>query len=203
MARPKKLPVFLDDEEKERLLKQPNPRYLTGERNKILLEFILQTGTRLSETIDIKWSHINLMTGKLLIIEGKGGKDRMLYIDNSLIEKLQKWKERQADEIGRCEYVFTTAKGDQLKPRYVQTMVKRYTQKAGIDKDISPHKLRHTFATDYYKETQNILNTMKLLGHSNLSTTMIYTHVVDDELEESMKAFQRNRNSKDKGQNTK
>ena len=68
-------------------------------------------------------------------------------------------------------------------------MVKRYAQKAGIQKDISPHTLRHSFATDLFRETTNIRLTQKALGHSNLATTQIYTHIVDEELEEAMKSF--------------
>ena len=73
--------------------------------------------------------------------------------------------------------------------RYVQRMVKRYTVKAGIDKDVSPHTLRHSFATDLYRETSKIRLVQKVLGHSDLSTTMVYTHIHDPEVEEALKSF--------------
>jgi len=85
--------------------------------------------------------------------------------------------------------VFTTKEGGTLDPRYVQRMVKRYAVKAGLEKDITPHTLRHSFATDLYRETTNIRLTQKALGHSNLATTEIYTHIVDEELEEALKTF--------------
>jgi integrase/recombinase XerD len=137
------------------------------------------------------WAHVNLNTGKILIYEGKGEVDRYIWVSDELIEEMQKWKERQTEEIGNCDHVFTTTKGKPLQNRYVQRMVKRYSEKAGIEKNVTPHKLRHTFATDFYKETRDIMKTQKALGHADVSTTMIYTHIVDSELEEAMKNFRR------------
>lgn len=191
--RRRKLPIFLEDHERIKILQQPNPRYITGQRNKLILNFIMDTGARLKETVDLKWNHINLMTNKLIIIEGKGKKDRITWFNDDLLQELIAWKERQAKDIGNCELVFTTTKGTKLTHRYVQQMVKRYANKAGIKKDITPHKLRHTFATDFYKETGDILKTMKALGHSDVSTTMIYTHIVDEEQEQATKNFRRNK----------
>lgn len=188
----RKLPIFLNDEERKNLLKQPNPRYFTGERNKLLIEFMLNLGTRISETVNMKWTHVNLMTGKILIYQGKNSKDRYVYAGNGLVNDLRHWKDRQAEKLGIVDYVFTTGKGEKLLQRYIQVMVKRYAKKAGINKDITPHKLRHTFATDFYKQTHDILQTGKALGHADVSTTMIYTHVVDDDLEEAMKNFRNN-----------
>jgi site-specific recombinase XerD len=86
-------------------------------------------------------------------------------------------------------HVFTTLDGKPVSNRYVQEMVKRYAAKAGIDKDVHPHTLRHTFATDLYRQTTNIRLTQKALGHANLATTQIYTHIVDEELEGALKSF--------------
>jgi len=83
----------------------------------------------------------------------------------------------------------TTKEGGKLDPRYIQRMVKRYAAKAGIEKDITPHTLRHSFATDLYRETSKIRLVQKVLGHSDLSTTMIYTHIFDEELESALKSF--------------
>jgi integrase/recombinase XerD len=185
----RKLPVFLNEDERKDLLNQPNPRYFTGERNKLLIGFMLDLGTRISETVNMKWDHVNLMTGKILVKLGKNSKDRYVYAGNELVDNLRHWKDRQAEKQGQVDYVFTTGKGDKLLQRYIQVMVKRYANKAGITKDVTPHKLRHTFATDFYKQTHDILQTGKALGHADVSTTMIYTHVVDDDLEEAMKNF--------------
>jgi integrase/recombinase XerD len=83
----------------------------------------------------------------------------------------------------------TTKEGGKLDPRYIQRMVKRYAAKAGIEKDITPHTLRHSFATDLYRETSKIRLVQKVLGHSDLSTTMIYTHIFDEEVESALKSF--------------
>ena len=87
--------------------------------------------------------------------------------------------------------LFTTLEGKLLSDRYLRVMVKRYGTKAGVLKDVHPHTLRHTFATDLYRETKNIRLVQKALGHADLSTTMIYTHIVDDELEDALKTFRR------------
>ena len=201
MSRRKKLPEVLTEEEQEKLLDQPNLRYPTSQRNFTMIKLMLDTGLRLSEATNLKWKHIDLMTGKLMVREGKGAKDRTLWTGEEVIQAIQEWKERQIKELEereinkKPEYVFTTLKGTKIKNRYVRKMVKRTAEKAGINKDISPHTLRHTFATDLYRETGKIRMVQKALGHADLSTTMIYTHIVDDELEEAMKNF---RNTKRK-----
>jgi len=189
MVRPKKLPIVLTEDEQERLLKQPNPRYPTGERNRTLLRLMLNTGLRLAEVCSLKWCDLNLTTGKLMVRQGKGRKDRALWVGEADIERLGSWKERQAKEAGKCEHVFTSLDGKPLGHRYVQKMVRRYAAKAGIEKRITPHTLRHTFATDLYRETSKIRLVQKVLGHSDLSTTMIYTHIHDPEVESAMKSF--------------
>lgn len=186
----RKLPETLTQEEQEKLLDQPNPRYPTGERNLLMLRLMLNSGLRLSELTALKWRDIDLMSGKLMVREGKGAKDRTLWLGSKDIELLRSWKERQIEETGNePKHVFTTLEGNPVMNRYVQDMVKRYGERAGIEKRVHPHMLRHTFATDLYRETKNIRLVQKALGHSDLSTTMIYTHVVDEELEEALKSF--------------
>lgn len=195
MGRRKKLPTVLNKKEQEQLLDVFNERYPTTMRNKTMVMLMLDTGLRLSETINLKWENINLMSGKINVIEGKGAKDRILWFNNGALEQIRKWKDRQGEELSErgieepAEYVFTTLKGKKLDGRNVRRMVKKYSNKAGISKNVSPHTLRHTFATDLYRETKNIRATQKALGHSDLSTTMIYTHIVDDELENAMKGL--------------
>lgn len=185
MARSRKLPTVLSLEEQTRMLAQPNPRYPTGERNRTMLTLLLDTGLRLAEATSLKWRDIDLTTGKLMVRQGKGGKDRTLWVSDADVDRLRSLRERQAGG----EHVFTTLAGKPLGHRYVQRMVKRYAAKARIDKDVSPHTLRHTFATDLYQETSRILLVQRALGHSALSTTMIYTHIHDPEVENAMKSF--------------
>jgi len=189
MARPKKLPTVLTEDEQARLLEQPNPRYPTGERNRTMLRLMLNTGLRLAEVTVLKWRDLDLTTGKLMVRQGKGAKDRTLWTGEADIDRLRSWRERQAEKCGKCERVFTSLEGRPLGHRYVQRMVARYARKAGIEKTITPHTLRHTFATDLYRETSKIRLVQKVLGHSDLSTTMIYTHIHDPEVESALKSF--------------
>jgi len=186
----RKIPEVLTETEQEALLAQPNPRYLTGHRNRMLLRLMLDTGLRLSEAINLRWRDIDLNSGKVMVRQGKGAKDRTLWTGEENLAALVAWRERQLAECsGAPENVFTTKAGGALAPRYVQRMVKRYAAKAGIEKDIHPHTLRHSFATDLYRETTNLRLTQKALGHASVSTTQVYTHIVDEELEGALKSF--------------
>lgn len=185
-----RIPEVLTREEEEALLRVPNPRYPTGERNRLLLSLMLDTGLRLSEAVSLRWKDIDLNTGKLMVRQGKGAKDRTLWLGEPDLKLLRRWRERQAKDIaGSTEHVFTTLDGEPVSPRYVQQMVKRLAARAGIAKDIHPHTLRHSFATDLYRETKDIRLTQKALGHANLATTQIYTHLVDEDLEAALKSF--------------
>lgn len=178
--------------EQEALLRQPNPRYPTGERNRLMLSLMLNAGIRLSEATALQWRDLDLNSGKLLVRQGKGAKDRTLWVGDSDLGMLQRWRDRQAQTVaGSPRHVFTTLDGNPVSGRYVQQMVKRYAAKAKIEKNVHPHVLRHTFATDLYRETGRIRLVQKALGHSDLSTTMIYTHIYDEEIEEAMKLLRK------------
>ncbi len=155
-----------------------------------MLSLMLNTGIRLSEATALQWRDLDLNSGKLLVRQGKGAKDRTLWVGESDLEMLGRWRNRQAQTVaGSPRHVFTTLDGNPVSGRYVQQMVKRYAAKAGIEKNLHPHMLRHTFATDLYRETGNIRLVQKALGHSDLSTTMLYTHVYDREVRNAMRAL--------------
>lgn len=187
----RKIPEFLTDQEQEALINVFNVRYFNSVRNKTMVILDLNTGLRLSEIIDLQWRHINLTTGQLKVVQGKGEKDRMLWIDDDTIEVLKSWRVKQADKLGECEYVFTTNTKKQLDSRAIRRMIEEYSIKAGITKHITPHTLRHSYATDLLRATNNIVKVQKALGHADLSTTMIYTHIVDDEFENDLKNFRK------------
>ena len=172
----RKIPDILTEQEQERLLGQFNLRYITPARNKTMIILLLNSGLRLSEMINLKWKDINLMTGQLKVVEGKGAKDRILWIDDYTIKELQEWKERQFTEWGKTDIVFSTRTLNKLDGKAVRKMIKTYTDKAGIDKDITTHSLRHTFASDLLRDTKNIRIVQKALGHSDISTTQ-YIHI--------------------------
>ncbi len=178
----RKIPDVLTIEEQDKLLNQFNMRYITSNRNKVMIQLILASGLRLSEMINLRWREIDLLTGKVKVVEDKGKKDRVLWVDEDTTIELREWKIRQFKEWGKSEYVFTTRNLKQLDGKAVRKMIATYTQKAGIDKDITTHSLRHTFATDMLRDTKNLRIVQKALGHSFISTTQIYTHIIDDEL---------------------
>lgn len=183
----RKLPKVLSQDEQERIFVQFNTRYDSGLRNLCIVRVILDAGLRAVEVVAVKSDHLDMKTGKLLVQQGKGAKDRTLWLSSDLRDQIGQWLERRPDS----EWLFPTRSGTQLSTRYLRQMVKTYAVKAGISEleKVSPHTMRHTFATDLYRETTNIRLVQKALGHANLSTTMIYTHIVDEELEGALKTF--------------
>jgi len=183
-----RLPEVLTYEEQEALLGQSNAKNLIGLRNLCLLRLMLNTGLRAAEVLKIKTRDIDWSSGKLMVRQGKGKKDRSLWVGDEDLAHLKLWMARKA-RLPESEWLFTTRDGKLILTRYLRFMVKRLAKKAGISKDVHPHTLRHTFATDLYRQTKNLRLTQKALGHSQISSTMIYTHIVDDELEEALKTF--------------
>lgn len=190
IAMRKKLPVVLDKKEVLGLLGIPNKRYKNGIRNKAILSLMVNTGLRVSEVSNLKANDINLKEGKLRVIEGKGSKDRDLIIGNKqALELLREYNRIRP----KSNYFFTSLEagneGKQVSVRYLQTMIKRYSQRAGIEKNVSPHTLRHTFATEFYRETKDIETLRKILGHSDISTTQIYVTLANIDVEKAMNGF--------------
>jgi len=185
VARPKRLPKVLTPEEQRALVAQPNPRYLSGLRNRCLLRVMLEAGLRAGEVVALRPDHLDMRTCRLLVREGKGAKDRVLWVTDDLRDLIGVWLARRP----ASDWLFPTRDGGQINTRYLRTMVKQYAVKAGVSEAdrVTPHVLRHTFATDLLRETKNIRLVQKALGHSDVSTTMIYTHVFDEELEEALR----------------
>jgi integrase/recombinase XerD len=189
MARPDKLPRVLTEEETDRLLAQPNQRYFGPHRDYLYMRLMLKAGLRASEATALRPENVDLMSGKLMVREGKGAKDRTLWIGEDMLEELRGWMDRRKATAPGADYLLPTSKGTQVATSHLRRSVKRYARDAEIEEvgRVSPHTLRHTFATQLYRETSNIRMVQKALGHSDLSTTMVYTHVVDEELEGAMK----------------
>jgi len=185
-----RIPEVLNEQEARALLKRPNRRAITGLRDYCIIALMLNCGLRSQETLDLQISDIDFTTGKLIVKHGKGNKQRQLWLNESDLEALRQWRERKAES----PLLFTTLKGKFLYGSHIRQMIKRRALRAGIAKDVHPHLLRHTFATDIYKQSRNIRLVQKALGHSDLSTTMIYTHVHDEELEFEMVNLRRPQN---------
>jgi len=181
----KKLPDILTDEEAKRLIEIPNKRYYTGLRNKAMITLMINTGLRVSEVTNLKTNQVDLNSRSLKVVNGKGHKDRNLKIPNLTAEILKQWNKKRS----QGEYLFNTKEGKQLKVRYIQAMIKRYSVRATIDKNIYPHTLRHTFATNFYRQTKDIETLRKLLGHSDISTTQIYITLANIDVENAMNNY--------------
>lgn len=181
----KKLPVILEQKEVQRLLAQPSKTSLIGLRNRAILKMMLNCGLRVSEITNLKVADIDLGTGKFRVIQGKGGKDRDLEIPETTSGILNEWQKKSPPSV----FFFPTLKGGKLLIRYLQEAVTRYASKARIGKRISPHTLRHTYATFFYRQTKDIQKLRQILGHSSISTTAIYVTLSNDEVGQSMRAF--------------
>lgn len=174
----KQLPKTLTKEEGKALLSQPNKKAPTGLRNRCIMQLMLRAGLREAEVINLSSKDIEWKEGIVRVWKGKGSRDRTLYLEEHTLDLLRMWGQMRP----KGRYFFSTLQGKKLNDRYIREMVERYGRKAGIEKHVNPHMLRHTFATELLQEGYNIREVQKLLGHSDVSTTMIYTHVYDSDL---------------------
>lgn len=181
--KPFRIPVSLTAEEQQMLLKAPNPKCPTGLRNLCMLHLMLNLGLRASELLNLKVNDIDWMSGKLMVRQGKNKRDRTLWLNEDDLELLRKWRAKKPES----QLLFTTLKGGQISDRYLRAMVDRLAKKARIEKNVHPHTLRHSFGSDLYKQTKDLRMVQKALGHANIQTTTIYTHIIDDDLEEALK----------------
>ena len=182
---PGRLPVVLNSFERKAILAAPNQKAPTGLRNYCMLLLYFNLGLRASEAINLDNNSLDWMSGKLTV-KGKGDKERVLWLSEQDLSALRRWRSIKPGS----SYLFCTLAGGRLCDRYVRDFVKRYAKRAGLtEKDVHPHTLRHTFATDLLKETSNIRLVQKALGHVSINTTMIYTHIVDDQLEKALKTL--------------
>ncbi len=182
-----KLPKVLSEEERQALLGQLNTRYPTPHRNLCMLRLMLEAGLRAGEVVALRPEHLDMQTCRLIVREGKGAKDRVLWISDELRDLIGGWLQRRPES----EWLFPARNGGQVQTRYLRALVKRLARKAAVAEaeKVSPHTLRHTFATDLLRATKNIRLVQKALGHASLASTMIYTHIVDEELEEALRWF--------------
>lgn len=184
MSRPKKLPKVLSAEEQAAFLAQFNTRYASPMRNLCMVSLMLEAGLRCGEVVALRPEHLDMTTCRLVVREGKGAKDRVLWISDGLRDLMGEWLQRKPES----PWLFPTRDGGQVSTRYMRQMVKEKARRAGVQEweKLSPHSLRHTFATDLLRET-NLRLVQTALGHSDISTTTLYTHIADPELESAMR----------------
>ena len=178
---PKRNPTYLTIEQVDALLEAPDLSTPNGIRDRAMLEIMYASGLRVSELVSLKFASILKRDDvPLLKIRGKGGKDRIIPYGEFALMYLQKYiKEVRAKNrfATKSQYVFINDKGNPYTRQFFFKRVKHYAEVVGIEENISPHTLRHSFATHLLDEGMSINTLQKLLGHANLSTTQIYTHV--------------------------
>ena len=192
----------LEADEVERLLSSPNVGSLQGKRDRALLEILFSTGLRVSELCSLNRDSVNLSRDEFSV-RGKGDKVRVVFLSGPAKKALADYLDSRGD-IDEALFIhiprgktFRQAQGTmRLTPRSVQRMVKKHAVGAGITKDVHPHVLRHSFATDLLRNGADLRSVQALLGHSSITTTQIYTHLTDTHLHEVHKAFHARRRNK-------
>jgi integrase/recombinase XerD len=180
------LPKSLTEEEVDALLDAPATRDPLGSRDRAMLEVLYATGLRVSELVNLKINQVNLNQGVLRIV-GKGDRERLIPLGEESVKWLAQFAQGARMEIlleRQSDYLFPTRRGDRMTRQAFWHIIKRYAIKAGINKDLSPHTLRHAFATHLLNHGADLRVVQMLLGHSDLSTTQIYTHVARERMKE-------------------
>jgi integrase/recombinase XerD len=175
----RKLPVFLSLDEVEALLRAPSVKTTSGIRDVAMIELLYATGLRVSELVSLRVNDVNLVDGYVLTF-GKGRKERVVPLGKSAIAAVTRWLEgpRLVMLRGRISTaLFLSARGKALTRMGFWKLLRRYARAAGITKNISPHKLRHSFATHLVERGADLRLVQAMLGHADLATTQIYTHV--------------------------
>ena len=187
--------TFLDGSELERLINQPPIGTIIGLRDRAIIELLFSSGLRVSELVNLDKEHINLKRREFMV-RGKGQKDRPIFISPDAAMWLEKYliarKDNQSPLFIRYngkKEIDNTGDFHRLSVRSIQRLIARYAKLAGITKHVSPHTLRHSFATDLIMNGADIRSVQALLGHSNISTTQIYTHVTDPHLKSIHERF--------------
>ena len=180
--------TFLNPEELGRLAAQPDTSKVAGARDRAIIELLFSSGLRVSELVGLDRDHINLERGEFMV-RGKGQKDRPIFISPEAAGWIKKYLELRQDNskslfvrYSGSKKVNTSGNFSRLTARSVQRMVARYARLDGITKHVSPHTLRHSFATDLLMNGADLRSVQAMLGHSNIATTQIYTHVTDPHL---------------------
>lgn len=181
---PKHMPTYLSTEEVDRLEDSIDLESNEGQRNRAIIEVLFSCGLRVSELVNLKLSGLNL-NEHFMRVTGKGDKERLVPMSDRAITELQRWfidRDRLKVKPGEEDYVFLNRRGHHLTRVMILIMVKRQAKLAGIKKTISPHTLRHSFATALLRGGADLRVIQVLLGHANIGTTEIYTHLDDESL---------------------
>ncbi len=177
----KGIPNYLDLEQTKTLFTSLKDETLIDKRNNLILEFLYSLGVRVSELVNIKISDIDFSNNSIKVL-GKGSKERYVFFGEYADERLKSYLKVRSHSSS--PYLFLNKYGNKLSTRYIRKIIDKLILDSGLSKHISPHTLRHTFATDMLNNGADLLTVKELLGHSSLSTTSIYTHVTSARLKE-------------------
>jgi integrase/recombinase XerD len=180
----KKIPQTLSINEVDALLSQPDTRSAAGIRDKAILETIYATGMRVSEAVNLKLDNVNLEIGFLRCI-GKGNKERVIPLGKKAIASIKRYLEISRPHFLKKrenEFLFLNRFGKRISRQSLWKIIKKYAKSSGIKKPIRPHILRHSFATHLLERGADLRSVQEMLGHANISTTQIYTHINKDRL---------------------
>jgi len=185
LKKAKKLPRYFEYNELEELFEVPDLSTPLGQRDRLLLEALYATGVRVGELVKIKVKDIDLSSRTILIL-GKGNKERIVTYGDYCSEILEQYLKDGYLELNKksSEYLFLNNNGGELTERGVRFILDKIIEKTSLNKNISPHMLRHSFATHLLNEGCELTTVQKLLGHESIKATQIYTHVTTDRLKE-------------------
>jgi len=187
---PRKEPAFLTAEEKKRLVKAVAAhRGDAADRDRVILELFLGTGIRLAELVNIDLPDVRLDQKRLVIKSAKGGQPETRFLNTRLRTILRKHLRARRRAFAHDPALFLSNRSTRITARQVERRFSKWLEWAGISKKLSVHSLRHTFATHLYGRTRNLVLVSKALGHRQVSTTQVYTHLFDDELEDALEAL--------------
>ncbi len=180
----KRLPRFLALDEVDRLLEEPDTSKPLGGRDRAMLQLLYATGLRVSELVSVKRNDLNMELG-VVRTTGKGGKQRLVPVGRQALAAVQSYLENDRSRILKgknSEYLFVTARGSLLTRQAFWNLLRRYGLQAGIAGKLSPHVVRHSFATHLLERGADLRSLQIMLGHADISTTQIYTHVLRERL---------------------
>lgn len=188
--------TFLHYDEVTKMLEQIDTSDEQGLRDRAIIELLFSSGLRVSELVNLNRDHINLKRREFMV-RGKGQKDRPVFVSKSAADHVQSYLDERHDSLVPLFLSYSRNTGQsetsgdfrRLSARSIQRMVSQYARLAGITKHVSPHTMRHSFATDLLMNGADLRSVQSMLGHSNISTTQVYTHVTDQHLKEVFDRF--------------
>jgi integrase/recombinase XerC len=187
----KRLPKAITVDQVERLLSAPDDRDLLGARDRAILETLYSTGIRVSEVVGINRADVN-DAGESIIIRGKGRRERVVPLGTHALQALRHYVQMLDSEMTRAglapdpnKALFVNKHGTRLSSRSVRRKVSKYLAQVGLDPDISPHTIRHSFATHLLDNGADLRSVQELLGHQSLSSTQVYTHLTTQRMRDA------------------